>query len=176
MAPPATCSLSYIMTLTHEHISWAPPVWQAQREVLQMPSPRSIPLTAGFPAPGTKHFSRVNRMEVQAAERGSVQECSLPLPLQVMPVQPRLQGRWLEMALPVFMVDLSPRAWALPVGPLDSGLAAVKTPSTIIPLRGTRGEAREAPEPLTQEGASLGHRTPLSVHPRSPPQCLSPLP
>lgn len=51
-----------------------------------------------------------------------------------------------------------------------------RPPRTIIPPRGIRGEAREAPEPLTQESTSSGHMIPLSGPPRSSPQGLSPPP
>lgn len=43
-------------------------------------------------------------------------------------LSPFLQGRRLETVLPAVMVALSPRAWALPVEPHHSVLAAAKTP------------------------------------------------
>ena len=72
---------------------------------------------------------------------------------------------------------LSPRAWALPVGPHRSVLVTAKTPKAIVPPREMEAEAREGSSWATvQEGASSGHVTPLSGLLRPSRGPFSPIP
>ena len=63
--------------------------------------------------------------------------------------------------LAVTTARLSPRACVLPLGPRHSGLLAAKTPETIIPPRGMRAVAREAPGPLSKREHILWARDPI---------------
>lgn len=61
--------------------------------------------------------------------------------------------------LAVTMTHLAPRVWVLPVGLCHSGLAAAKTPEAILPPRGMKAEARDAPQPASRRAHPLGQRS-----------------